>query len=60
LFIEGLDIKQLSLIDVNGKTVLTQKKSSNQILIKELTTGIYFLKIVSKNNTIITKKFIKN
>jgi hypothetical protein len=60
LFIKGIDVKRISIIDSNGKTVLTQKKTSNQILIKELTTGIYFLKIVAKNNTIITKKLIKN
>ncbi len=60
LYINGIDVKKLSVTDVNGKTILEQKKTSNQIRIKELTTGIYFLKIVSKNNTIITKKFIKN
>jgi len=60
LYINGINIKKLSVTDVKGKTILEQKNSSNQIRIKELTTGIYFLKIVSKNNTIITKKFIKN
>ncbi|WKD84861.1 hypothetical protein KCTC32516_00197 [Polaribacter huanghezhanensis] len=62
LFIKGLnlDIKQLFVIDINGKTVINQKNSNNQILIKELTIGTYFLKIALKNNTIITKKFIKN
>ena len=60
LFVNGINIKQISVIDINGKTLLDQKKSSNQILIKELITGTYILKIVSTNDTIITKSFIKN
>lgn len=60
LYINGIDIKQISIIDINGKVLLDQKKSSNQIFIKELITGTYILKIVSTNNTIITKSFIKN
>jgi len=60
LYINGIEIKKITVFDMHGKTLLKQKKSSNQILIKALTTGTYFLKIVSKYNTIITKKFIKN
>ena len=60
LFVDGIEIKKLTVADMNGKTILEQKKSSNQIRINKLTAGIYFLKIVSKSNTIITKKFIKN
>lgn len=60
LYINGIDIKQITVIDLNGKILIDQKKSSNQIFIKELITGTYILKIVSTNNTIITKNFIKN
>jgi hypothetical protein len=60
LFVDGIEIEKMIIVDINGKTILEQKKSSNQIRINKLTAGIYFLKIVSKSNTIITKKFIKN
>ena len=60
IFVNGIGIKKLTVVDINGKTILEQKNSSNQIRINKLTAGIYFLKIVSKSNTIITKKFIKN
>ena len=60
LYIKGITIKHLTIIDANGKKIFEQKKANNQIEIKQLTPGIYFLKIVSENNTLITKKFIKN
>lgn len=60
LFLTKVAAKQISIINTNGLLIYEQKNSSNQIRIKELTAGTYFLKIVLKNNTIITKKFIKN
>lgn len=60
LFINGIEVKKIMVIDINGKAILNQKNSSNQIRINKLTAGTYFLKIVSKSNTIITKKFVKN
>jgi hypothetical protein len=58
--VTGIAIEQIFIIDTQGRKVFTQKNSSNQIRIHKLTAGTYFLKIASKNNTIITKKFIKN
>ena len=58
--IKGIQIKSLTITDLNGKVLIEQKKSSNQIRIKELATGIYFLKAVTTNGLKITKKFIKS
>ncbi len=58
--ITGITIAQLSIIDNLGRKVLTQKNSSNQIQINELTTGTYILKIVSTDKRVFSKKFIKN
>ena len=60
LLIEGVAIKQVSIVDITGKIILMQKNSSNQILINELIPGTYFIKIVTINNATITKRFIKN
>ncbi len=50
----------LSIIDLNGKTVSKQKlkKGKHSINIKQLKTGIYFLKISSLNTTKMAR-FIK-
>ena len=60
LFVNGIEIKKLTIIDSNGKTVLAQKKSSNQIRINKLITGIYILKVLSTDKRVFSKKFIKN
>jgi hypothetical protein len=59
LFIKGVDIINLKIINASGKTIVEQKKSSNQIPIKEFAPGLYVLKITTNGNKIITKKFIK-
>ncbi|MBL4643883.1 MAG: T9SS type A sorting domain-containing protein, partial [Flavobacteriaceae bacterium] len=58
--VSGISIEQICIIDNLGRKVLTQKNSSNQIRINELTTGIYILKIVSIDKRVFSKKFIKN
>jgi len=58
--ITGIPISEISIVDHLGRKVRTQKNSSNQIHIHELTTGTYILKIVSTDKRTFSKKFIKN
>ena len=47
----------LTLMDVNGRII---KKSGDKIIdVTNITSGLYFLKIKSKDNKIVTKKIIK-
>jgi len=59
LFIKGIEVKNIKVINSNGKTILEQKNSNN-ILIDSFTNGIYFIKITTSNNKTVTKKFIKS
>jgi len=59
LFIKGIEVKNVKVINSNGKTILEQKNSNN-ILIDSFTNGIYFIKITTSNNKTVTKKFIKS
>ncbi len=52
-------LESYSIIDLQGKTVLKQDFSTNEIDVNNLQDGMYVLKIIS-NNQIIAKKFIKN
>ncbi len=52
-----LKYNNISIIDVTGKTI-KQVNSNNKIDISNLTTGIYFIKIIGTENAII-KKFVK-
>ena len=52
-----LKYNSISIIDVTGKTVL-QIDSEAKIDVSHLTTGIYFIKVMGKENTVI-KKFVK-
>ncbi len=60
IYISGIDVAQVFITDSNGKNILKQKKSSNQIRIGELTTGVYFLKIIATDKRQFSKKIIKN
>ena len=57
---ESLDIKSLSIFDINGRTVKNINVNSigNEINISDLNSGIYFLNIDTENGT-ATKKIIK-
>lgn len=54
----NLDIDKIEIYNLLGKKILV--KSNTSINISTLPTGIYFVKITSTNNTLITKKIIKN
>ncbi len=51
----------LSIIDIYGKTVYTQKLNSNQLIIttENLASGIYFIKVESLNGLVVTRRFVK-
>lgn len=55
----SLPINEISIIDINGKAVLKQQLSSNQIDLSTLKSGIYFIKIQSNNGQVVMKKLIK-
>ena len=59
--VSGLNaISTLSVLDLNGKTLLTQQVSANDyISISSLPKGLYVLKISNSKNEFINKKLIK-
>lgn len=64
LTIESDAIQSVEIRDVLGQIVLQHKQMPNphncQINVSELTSGIYFLKIISKNQETATYKISKN
>jgi hypothetical protein len=55
-------IEKISILDQTGKIILTDNKLETfetSVDIKNLNSGIYFIKILTKNS-FITKKFVKN
>ncbi len=55
---DNLDIKNISVIDVNGRTVKNQVGSLTQINVSDLNAGVYFVTIEAAEGK-TTKKFIK-
>jgi hypothetical protein len=62
LQINGLvDESQLSIFDMNGKTILQNKKVSpteSSVSIPKVSSGLYIIKIIDKNGKQLTKKMI--
>jgi Leucine-rich repeat (LRR) protein len=53
-----LDLREITIIDITGKIVMSTKKNTNIINVTNLSDGIYFIKLVVEERT-ITKKFVK-
>jgi hypothetical protein len=55
------EIKQIQLISITGKILknIFPNKTQTEIDLSGLASGIYFTKIISNDNSIITKKIIK-
>jgi len=53
------DIERLVLIDLTGKVVLEKGANVTQLNLSEMDSGVYFLKVHSKDKTIKTLKVIK-
>ena len=49
----------LSIIDINGRIISTSEKSQRKIDVSELSSGIYFFKIINGEQSRI-EKFVKN
>ncbi len=60
--LDGISADKLEICDISGKLLLSQTITNNyqQIQIKDLKRGMYFLKIYDKNQNIKTLKFVKN
>jgi sugar lactone lactonase YvrE len=56
--VKDLTITSLSLLDLNGRTLLSTKTDLNQLSMGNLTKGIYLLQIVTDKGTAI-KKIVK-
>lgn len=54
----NLDIKNISVIDINGRVVKNQEGSLTQINVSDLNAGVYFVTIEAAEGK-TTKKFIK-
>lgn|SRR5690606_34528265 len=53
------EVKTISVFDVNGKRVYAILEN-NQIDISELSSGVYILKIETKEGTVLNDKIVKN
>ena len=55
---ENIEIEKITIYDILGKIVLTEKNSFNKLNLSDLNSGILFIKIETEYGT-ITKKLIK-
>ncbi|MBI2280655.1 MAG: T9SS type A sorting domain-containing protein, partial [Bacteroidetes bacterium] len=53
-----LDISEIIIVDITGKTIKTIKQNTNSVNVANLSNGIYFIKVITDEKT-ITKKFVK-
>jgi len=53
-----LKIKEITIVDIMGKTIGMNLPLSNTIDVSNLSTGVYFLKVTGKKETLI-QKFVK-
>ncbi|PCI94137.1 MAG: hypothetical protein COB15_14845 [Flavobacteriales bacterium] len=53
-----LNISEVRIVDITGKTIITIKQKTKTINVAELVNGIYFIKVIADEKT-ITKKFVK-
>ncbi|NLN74622.1 MAG: T9SS type A sorting domain-containing protein, partial [Bacteroidales bacterium] len=60
--LNGISTDKLEICDITGKVLLSQTiiNDYQQIQIRDLKRGMYFLKIYDKNQNIKTLKFVKN
>ncbi len=55
-------LKEITIVSVEGKVLITNSSLQNEksIDISNLNKGIYFLRITTSNNEMVTKKIVKN
>jgi hypothetical protein len=56
---EGLSIKNISIVDLTGRTVKMVNNKSKIIDISDLEKGTYFLRLHTDNG-MVSRKFLKN
>ncbi|WNM18111.1 T9SS type A sorting domain-containing protein [Flavobacterium capsici] len=54
------EVRSISVFQIDGKMINTINSNFESIDLRNLTKGVYFLKILFNNDSIITKKVIKN
>ena len=54
----NVEIKSISVVDINGRIVKNQSNSLSQINVSDLNAGVYFVTIEAAEGK-TTKKFIK-
>jgi len=54
----ALEISEITIVDLTGKTIMTINQNTNVINIADLSNGIYFIKVMTGEKTMITK-FVK-
>ncbi|MFD1017458.1 choice-of-anchor J domain-containing protein [Winogradskyella rapida] len=59
LNIEGDHIETLTIMDINGKRIMTQATSTNRVDVSNLESGMYFLKVTDTKGNSVIKKFVK-
>lgn len=57
LNINAEGVQEVSIIDVNGRTVMTQQ-NANTIDMSEMANGVYFVRVIT-NNGVSTQKIVK-
>jgi predicted FMN-binding regulatory protein PaiB len=59
--LNGISTDKLEICDITGKVLLSQTITNDyqQMQIRDLKRGMYFLKIYDKNQNIKTLKFVK-
>ena len=58
----GLTVNEISIVDINGRTVKTINNAFNsevEINVSDLTSGVYFLNVATENG-VAKSKFVKN
>ena len=53
------NLSSLQVLDILGKSIITKKDVKETLDISTLNKGVYFLKLISDNGLISTKRFIK-
>lgn len=53
------DVNNIQIMDVNGRSVLAEY-SSGLLYVKGLKQGVYLLRLITKDNRILTSRFIKD
>lgn len=55
IFISGVDVKKIQVLDLMGKVVLTQNAPSNEINIESLPAGMYMINALSDQGLVVQK-----